>query len=327
MMKKLSIIGLLSLALACSDGAKTDKWASVGENRVIETGELAAIYSKAFVMPRYGYWFEMRVIGLLEHGAIVNAGDSIIQLDPTEIKKYIIDKENELATQQAAEQKLSVDLENRISDLEARVRSETAAFNLKKIEMESSRFESARLKKIKDLEFKQAGIMLEKEKKKLEMCKIINDNDLKIQQIRIRRIQNDLNNACNILPALTLRTPVSGIFQIVRNHRTGTLVKIGDNIYSGNRLALVPELKNMKVNTCINETDFLKIELGQDVSVRLDAMPKVVFDGKVAYIGKLCHLQDNKSRQKVFDVEVNITRSDERLKPGMTVSCEFLTRK
>jgi HlyD family secretion protein len=30
------------------------------------------------------------------------------------------------------------------------------------------------------------------------------------------------------------------------------------------------------------------------------------------------------SRQKVFDVEVNVLKSDARLKPGMTVSCEFI---
>ncbi|MDR0688554.1 MAG: efflux RND transporter periplasmic adaptor subunit [Prevotellaceae bacterium] len=330
-MKKLSIIGtLLSLALACTDGAESGRDARTGGLSIVETGELAAVNSRTFVMPRYGrYWHEMRIIGLLEHGAVVSAGDSIIQLDPTDIKKFILDRESDLATQQAAEQKLRVDLDNRISDLEARVRSETAAFNLKRIELESSRFESARLKKIKELEFEQAKITLEKEKKTLEVCKIINANDLKIQQIRVRQIENELNNAYNILPTLTLRTPISGIFQIALNYRNGTssgvpLVKIGDNIYAGNILAHVPELKWMKVNTFINEIDFLKIAVGQDVAVRLDAMPKVVFGGKVAYIGKLCHLRDSNSRQKVFDVEVNITQPDERLRPGMTVSCEFL---
>jgi len=56
----------------------------------------------------------------------------------------------------------------------------------------------------------------------------------------------------------------------------------------------------------------------------LDALPKVIFDGEVTYIGKLCRLKERNSRQKVFDVEVTIRKPDERLKPGMTVSCEFL---
>ena len=86
----------------------------------------------------------------------------------------------------------------------------------------------------------------------------------------------------------------------------------------------MPELEFMKVNTQVNETDFLKLEVNQKVAVRLDALPKVVFEGEVAYIGKLCRLKETKSRQRVFDVEVRILEPDERLKPGMTVSCEFL---
>lgn len=80
----------------------------------------------------------------------------------------------------------------------------------------------------------------------------------------------------------------------------------------------------MKVYTQVNEADFLKISIDQKVAVRLDALPKVVFDGKVTYLGKLCREKERNSRQKVFDVEVEILKPDDRLKPGMTVSCEFL---
>ncbi|MDH6533434.1 HlyD family secretion protein [Parabacteroides sp. PM5-20] len=292
---------------------------------IIETGELAAVNSQSFVLPRYGrYWYEMRIIGILEHGTIVNKGDSILQLDPTEIKKFIIDRESNLETELATLQKLRVDQNNTINEQESRVKNEVASFDLKKIELDASRFESDRFRKIKELEFEQAKITLAKEKRKLELNHIVNANDFKIQEIKVRQIENEIKDAYNILPNLTLYTPISGVFQVARNYRTNTLVKVGDNIYPGNNLANVPELKWMKVNTFINENDFLKIKRGQKVAVRLDAMPKLVFEGEIAYIGKLCHLRDQKSRQKVFDVEVNILEPDERLKPGMTVSCEFL---
>lgn len=292
---------------------------------IIETGELAAVNSKAFVLSRYGrYWYEMKVIGILEHGSLVNAGDSIIQLDPTEIKKFIIDRESDLETQLATLEKMRVNQENKNSEYDSKIKNELASFELKKIELESSKFESERFQQIKQLQFQQAKITLEKEKKKLELNKIIDANDFKIQEIRVKQVENEIENAYSILPALTIRTPISGVFQIAWNHRANGLLKVGDNLYTGANMANVPELKYMKVNTYINENDFLKISIGQKVAVRLDAMPKIVFDGEIAYIGKLCHLKDNKSRQKVFDVEVNILKPDERLKPGMTVSCEFL---
>ena len=292
---------------------------------LIETGELAAVNSKSFVLQRYGqYWYEMRIIGILEHGAIVQPGDSIIQLDPTEIRKFIIDRESNLETQQAALEKMYVDQANNRSDADSKIKNETANFNLKKVELEASHFESERILQIKELEFKQAEITLAKELRKSELSKIIQENDLKIQKIRVEQLEREIANAYNIIPQLTIRTPISGVFQIERSWRTGELIKVGDNIYTGNNLANVPELKWMQVKTFINENDFLKIELGQKVRVRMDALPKVDFEGEVAYIGKLCHLKEEKSRQKVFDVEVNLLKPDDRLKPGMTVSCEFL---
>lgn len=322
------ILFLSALFLLSSCGKlkeRRDKEKEIRGKIIIETGELAAVNSKSFVMPRYGrYWYEMRIIGILEHGSIVNAGDSIIQVDPTEIKKFIIERESSLETELANMQKLQVDHTNRINEQESKLKNETASFNLKKIELESSRFESERFRKIKELEFEQAKITLAKEERKLELLHTINASDSRIQDIRVQQIKNEMEDAYKIITAMTIYTPISGVFQIAHNYRTGALVKVGDNVYPGNNMANVPELKWMKVNTFINETDFLKIHTGQKVSVRLDAMPNVTFEGEVAYIGKLCHLRDQKSKQRVFDVEVNILQPDERLKPGMTVSCEFL---
>ena len=321
---------LFLIAIFCFSCGKNDSKEDkkgIKQGNIVETGELAAIKSLSFVLPRYGmYWYQMRVIGILEHGEIVNAGDSIIQIDPTEIKKFIIEKEGNLETELANLEKLRVDHDNRTNDLVGNIKNEKAGYDLKKVELESSRFEAERLRKIKELEFEQVKITLAKAEKRLELHEIIIRNETKIQEIRVRQIKNEIDNAYSILPRLTMRSPIAGVFQIAHNWQTQTLVKVGDNIYSGNNLANVPELEWMKVNTYINETDFLKIKLGQKVDVRLDALSGVVFEGKVSYIGKLCHLRDynSKSRQKVFDVEVNMLKSDPRLKPGMTVSCEYL---
>lgn len=330
MMTKIYGIGLFLIIVlfvsSCrnnSTEANGDKIA--GGKNIIETGELAAVNSKSFVLARYGRrFFEMKVIGILEHGAIVNEGDSIIQLDPTEVKKFIIDMESNMETQHAALEKMKVDQDNRRSEYDSRIKSELASFDLKKIEYESSKFETERFQKIRELQFEQAKITLAKEKRKLELSKIIDANDFKIQEIRVSQLENEIQGAYDVIPALTIKTPIAGVFQIAWNWRSNGLLKVGDNIYPGNNMANVPELKYMKVNTYINENDFLKIKEGQKVAVRLDAMPKVSFDGEISYIGKLCHLRDQKSRQKVFDVEVEILKPDERLKPGMTVSCEFL---
>ncbi len=80
----------------------------------LETGELAAVNSRSVVINRYGrQWYQMKIVGLLNHGEIVKKGDSIAQLDPADINKYILESESNLETQLAVLEKLYVEQENK----------------------------------------------------------------------------------------------------------------------------------------------------------------------------------------------------------------------
>jgi len=292
--------------------------------RIIETGELAAIDSRSFVMPRYGRnWYMMKIIGILKHGTEVNKGDSVIQLDPTEIKKYIIERESRLETQLAVLEKLHVDQHNKKQELDSRLKNETASYNLKKLELKSSQFETPKNRKIKELEFEQAKLSLNKVKQLIKLNNTIENKTLLIERIRLEQLENEIRNAYDLLPTLTIRTPISGIFQVAENRRTNEMVKIGDEIYVGNNLGNVPDLTWMKVNTTVNETDYFKLKLGQKVIVRLDAMPAVAFEGEISYLGKLCKFRNNNSRQKVFDVETVMVHGPQSSVDGPWTSASF----
>ncbi len=326
-----SILFLLFAVLlsACSKLSTEAESSEVfSDQKIIETGELAAIETRSFILPRFGrWWYQMKITGMLKHGSEVKTGDSILQLDPSEVQKFIIDRESVLETQEAALEKLLVNISNRESDLASTLNSELATFELKKLELESSKFETERIRKIKSLEFEQAEIRLKKAKRQIELNKKIQAVDLKIQKLRVTQLKKELNDAYGILPQLTIRTPISGIFQAAYNRRNRSQIKIGDEIYAGNNMGNVPNLQSMKVNTTVAEHDFMKIYPDQEVIIRMDAHPELEFNAKVHFISKLCYLKDNKSKQKVFDVEVYLDDHDERLKPGMTVSCEFLKPK
>jgi len=298
---------------------------NISGQSVVETGTLEAINNVLFILPRTMYFYELQITGFLEHGAAVTAGDTVIQMDPSAVNRLIVDRETNLETQLANLEKMQVSQSNQITDQETRIKNETATFELKKIELESSNFETERKRAIIQLEFKQAEITLAKEKRKLELARIIIANDTKIQQIRIRQIENDIASFRRILPTLTVQTPVDGVFQRGRNVRNGMPLNLGDMAYLTYPMGNVPELKWMRVNTFVNENDFRKLQVGQKVIVRLDALPEMKFNGEIAYIGKLCNPRERNSRQKGFEVEVKMLDNDERLKPGMTVKCEFLT--
>lgn len=317
------------LLVACQGGHLGEADASQQkETPLVETGELSAVRTKAFVLPHFGRFGSFRIIGIEEHGKQIQPGDSVIQLDPANVTKYIVDRETALESQLASLEKMLVNQENRDSEAESTIKSELATYELRKLTLEAAQFESERTRKIKELEFKQATIQLNLAKRKLELNAIINENDLKIQQIRVDQIKQDIQDAYDVIPQLTIRSTIPGIFQITRNWRSGQLLKVGDEVWRGNTMASVPDLTWMKVETQINENDFLRIHEGDKVLVRLDALPEVAFEGVISDIGLFCRAKDaNKPRQKTFDVEVRLLQSDERLKPGMTVSCEFLPNK
>lgn len=325
-----SLLLLLALAaclVSCGKGTGHGKnHSSDAGSTLIETGELAAVTSKAFVMERLGQrWHDARISELAEHGQAVHAGDVVIQLDPSNITRYITDREKDLETQRGALEKLIANQSNAQAQRELAIRSEEAAYELSKLSMQSVRFESERQQRIRELQFRQATLNLERARRNREYNAIINENDLKIQQIRVGLIEKDIQRAYDLLPQLNLKTPIDGIFQIERKRRwQPELLTVGDEVSQGTTIARVPDLKWMKVNTYIHENDFLRVHVGEPVTIRLDALPGTEFPGEVTSIGRLCHPRDWDNPQvKIFDVEVKLLVSDERLKPGMTVSCEY----
>jgi hypothetical protein len=322
-------LAIVFSALSCNRQETNQNQVMQGKFRqtITESGELVAVDVRSFVMPRFGrYWYNMKIIGLADHGTAVKPGDSLIQFDPADIKKFIIERETQLENERANLEKLVVQQENRISDLMSALRSEEASFNLKKLEMEQSRFESERIRQIRQLEFRQAEINFEKAKKRINLNNIIAANELKIQKIRVSQFEKEVKEAYAVLPTLTIRTPIPGIFQVANKRRSRELLRLGDEVSFGTNLGNVPDLTWMKVKSTISETDISKVKLGQKVHVRLDALPNVAFDGEISHISILCRKYEN-TRRKVFDVEVKLLVSDERLKPGMTVSCEIIANE
>jgi HlyD family secretion protein len=326
-LKVLLFLTLFSLSMSCSKGKKEEYAVKSGSFRqsITEAGELDAIKASNIMMPAisYQYGYQFKIIGLAEHGNTIHKGDSIIKLDPSSIYKYIMDGEDKLENELAAAKKQVVQSENNIQELNAQFKNEQAAYDLKKIEVERSKFDTDVKKRIKELEFQQATIRLNKVKRNLELKPRLDNYDRDIQKIRVIQRETDLKNAKDALKMILIRSPLDGIFQVSKNIFTQTPQnwRVGDSPYQGQMIASIPDLKKMKAKTYINEAEMKKVKPGLKVIVRLDALPSVPFNGIITDISKICFVRD---REKVFNVTVEIDESDLRLKPGMTVNCEYI---
>lgn len=315
------------LVVSCEKSTKNASTVLQGSfiQSVTEPGELEAVKASNITMPQisWQYGYQFKVIGLEEHGKVVHKGDSIIKLDPSQVYKYILDSEDKLENELAAANKQAVQSANNIQELTAQMKSEQAAWDLKKIEVERSLFDTEVKKRIKNLEFQQATIKLNKVKRNMELKPVLDNYDQEIQKIRVQQRENDIKNAKDALKKFLVRSPLDGTFQVAVNRFTQNpqIFKLGDSPYQGQMIASIPDVRYMKANTFINEADVNKIKPGMKVIVRLDALPNVPFNGKIISISKICLPRE---REKVFKVIVEISETDTRLKPGMTVNCEYI---
>jgi HlyD family secretion protein len=319
-------IVILLLSASCNKNRQSGYMVLKGpfKQSVIETGELQAVHSSTMTMPRINsiYGYNLKIIGLAEYGKNVKKGDQVIIVDPSSVQKYIIEKSESLENEIASANKLKTQIVNNMQDLLAQLRNEQASFDIKKLDLEKSAFESAGIRKVIELEFHQAEIRLNKIKRKLETRPERDNLDNRIQRIKVSQKENELKAAQETLKQLIVCSPGDGIFVVEKSYRTGQTIKVGDEMYIGYAVARIPDIRTMMVNGIIQENDISRIKSGLDVIVRLDALPSVPFHGKINKVSRVCIEKEGK---KVFLTEVLISESDPRLKPGMTVSCEYIT--
>lgn len=89
---------------------------------------------------------------------------------------------------------------------------------------------------------------------------------------------------------------------------------------SGTTLMTIADLGAMQIKAGVNEVDIGKVRDGQDVAIDVDAYAGVTFHGVIAHLAPAAR---DEQGVKVFDVEIDVTEADERLRPGMTANIEI----
>ena len=118
------------------------------------------------------------------------------------------------------------------------------------------------------------------------------------------------------LQKLTLESPISGLV-------LARLVQVGEVALPGAPLLTLADLENVTLTLYVPEDQLGQVQLGQPVSVTVDAYPDQVFPGTVILIASEAeftpkNVQTREERvSMVFAVQVDLPNADLRLKPGM----------
>ena len=283
----------------------------------------AARYSIVSMPYFRGEYGRPKIEHLEKEGLWVKKGDKVGKIETLGVEKALGQKKVDLQIALRELDKLKVEQSNEITGLEAELRQAQGALRLAAMDTQRVAFESRIKKELKRLEYRKAELNLRKIEQKIEDKHWIQAEDLLIKQAKITQIIAAIEKAERAIERFTLRAPAEGMIEY-RKFRGGRKVAIGDQLWRGRAIIGLPDLNQMKILTTVGETDIDKVQVGMRTSVRLDAFPKVAFGGSITSISRISRRKDRESRIKVFDVEVLLDTTDPILRPGMTVSCEFL---
>lgn len=105
---------------------------------------------------------------------------------------------------------------------------------------------------------------------------------------------------------------------IEQNINEGEMVQSSLSSYGeGTVVMKIADLSRMMVTSKINEVDIAKFSLGQEATIKLDALPYEEYEGRIVKISPSAITENN---AKVFPVEISINATGETVKPGMTAA-------
>jgi HlyD family secretion protein len=142
----------------------------------------------------------------------------------------------------------------------------------------------------------------------------------------VRQADAALKQAREDLTRTTIVSPISGkVVQL--SAQEGEVVITGTMNNPGSVIAVIADLSEILAVAEVTETEVVRVRVGQEAKVTVDAIPDEVFEGRVAEIGSSAAVRAGAggSGIRFFNAKVAIARPDERLRPGMTAQVEIVT--
>ncbi len=282
------------------------------------TGELKAAQSVNFRPPAIARTWDFKIIQLAPEGSMVQPGDKVLQFDPTEVFKMLRTEEAELDKVQRELEKTEANLKLQHQDLEleleeAEVADEKATNKL----TQARQFESNLKIREADLEAKLAHRKVELLGRKLAATRLASGLQLQILKETRRLHEYRISEARKTLDDLQLKAPIPGLVIYVANWNNEKK-RVGSQVHFHETVLSLPTLSTLMIEAQIAEADAGKVQIGQEVSINLDAIPEKTFGGHIIRTGTIFRQPSPTRPIKVLDIEVSFKDIDlQRMRPEM----------
>ncbi len=294
---------------------------------ITTTGELEAKNSVSIMGPagtrNYRIW-NITIQEIIDEGTLVEKGDFVAQLDPSELTNNLKDAQLELEKIESQFIQTKLDTTLQMRQTRDEIVNLTYEVDEKQLILDQSQYEPPAT-------VRQAEINLDKSVRALEQArenyKIKKEQNIaKMQEVALNRQkqQRSLDGMTELMGLFTITAPEDGML-IYKKDWNGESVKVGSQISAWDPVvATLPDLNTMLSVTYINEVDIRRVKVGQRVEIGLDAFPDKKMTGKVIRVANMGEQRPN-SDAKIFMVSIEMNEKDDLLRPAMTTSNRIIT--
>jgi len=254
-------------------------------------GELRAVRSLTLTAPNIGT--QSQITQLAPMGALATRGDLIFELDDSERVAALED--SLLSVEQIQENLKKAEAELEIRKSQDEVEIVQANFQVRRAELEVQRNEL-----LADIDARKNELTLEEARRRKQKLEADIENRLKQRESELAVLREQLNKAQldvdrdkRRIAQSRVLAPLTGLVAILQNRSGGRggfgqslpEIREGDQIPAGMSVAQLLDLSEMELLTRVEESERANLREGQEVLIRLDAIPDKTVTGTIKRLG------------------------------------------
>ena len=323
------VLSLLLLAALWPSTAQTEALVTVTRGDLVLTvdvdGELEAVRSREIGCPPIPE-VEFKIAFMAPEGTEVKEGDPVLRFDTEALERLLAQKRAEYEEAATKVEQKTIDLEMKRLALEEQIAQAKAALGKARLKAEVPpevqqriEYEKALLEERgceQDLENLRAEVRTTEALVGAELQSLVGQRDR--ARGRVEALERNIQR-------MTVTAPQEGIV-VYRTSWNDEKKKVGDSVWSGEKLLGIPDLAEMKGDGFVDEADGGPVKEGQPVTVRLEARPDFDLEGQVARIGRTVQRRSWRTPLKGFKVEIALEKTDPTfMRPAMRFRGEIET--
>jgi HlyD family secretion protein len=134
--------------------------------------------------------------------------------------------------------------------------------------------------------------------------------------------------ALDNLSKTRIAAPMNGVLTFL-DAEVGEIAAAQTPYTQGKTLMTISNLATFEVEVDVDETEIIKVEIGQSVKIEVDAFPDTVFNGEVVEIGNTAVISGRGSTDQSTDFKVKVLFIDTSvaIKPGMSATVDIVSNE